>query len=87
MYEQRLDWFCHEVGVDYFHLRSHRRDAQTVGIRRIAACFFREFGLSYLKIGEVLNREHTSIMHLCRTASEEERGKAQLLARRWGDAD
>jgi len=47
-------------------LRSKRRDKIIVDERQRIAKALRVKGYSYPEIGHVMNRDHTSIMHLCR---------------------
>ncbi len=45
---------------------SKRRDRPLVNARQHIAVGLREKGYSYPQIGRVMNRHHTSIMHLCK---------------------
>lgn len=48
---------------------SNRRDAPTVHLRMLVAADMRDNGFSFPQIGLVMNRDHASIIHLCRKAA------------------
>lgn len=56
-----------------FRVRSDQKDAHTVETRRIISMYLRNRGWSYPKIGEFLNRDHTSIYHLLNPEPRRER--------------
>ena len=78
-----LNWLCGELEVDKAELLSNRRHGWLVAKRRIAVCFFWELGKGYSETARILNRDHTSIMHLYRTASNKDKDTAVFLAERW----
>lgn len=55
---------------------SQRRQANLVECRREIVRFLRKQGLSYPAIGEMMNRDHTSIMHLASDARREKQNAA-----------
>lgn len=59
-----LKKLCGEYDVQKDDLLSTKRDARLVDIRRAIALDLRVDGWSYSRIGRLLNRHHTSIMHL-----------------------
>lgn len=56
--------YCVKYEVDKCILLSKRRNALLVEKRKLIAKELREKGLSYPQIGKLLNRHHTTIMHL-----------------------
>lgn len=56
--------YCVKYEIDKYLLLSKRRDASLVKKRKLIAKDLREQGLSYPQIGKLLNRHHTTIMHL-----------------------
>lgn len=78
-----LNWLCGELEVDKAELLSKRRFADLVGKRRVAACFFREFGKSFPQIGEMLNRDHSTVVHLVQTITDKELEQSEYLVRKW----
>lgn len=56
-----------EMGVTLTHLRRSRRDVESVFYRQIFVKLATEFTkASYPMIGQMINRDHTSAMHLDR---------------------
>lgn len=47
-------------------LRGRERDQRTTFGRRVVAICLREMGYSYPEIGEVMRRQHTTILRLCK---------------------
>lgn len=61
--EERIEYLCHKIGVPITMLRSSKRDGKLVKARRMIATILRpRYTLS--KIGEGINRDHTSVMNL-----------------------
>lgn len=56
--------YCVKYEVDKCILLSKRRTADLVEKRKLIAKDLRELGLSYPAIGKLLNRHHTTVMHL-----------------------
>lgn len=59
-----LRFYCGKYNVYKDVLLSKRRDKVLVDIRQKIAKDLREKGYSYSDIGRILNRDHSSIMHL-----------------------
>lgn len=83
MCEDVLNWLCGELEVDKAELLSDRRFGWLVAKRRTAVCFFRALGKGYNETARILNRDHSSIIHLWRTASDQDRDIAVFFAERW----
>lgn len=50
------------TGVSVQRMRSDRKDAETVRARERATIALRDLGLSYPRIGKLMNKDHTSIL-------------------------
>ena len=62
-----LEILSEEMGVTLAHLRRSRRDVKSVFYRQIFIKLATEFTkASYPMIGQMINRDHTSAMHLDR---------------------
>ena len=59
-----------EMGVSRNDLFSQRRNRDFVAARAHLAFLLREKNLSYPEIGHIMNRDHTSIMHLLGATKE-----------------
>lgn len=55
---------CVEYGVSREDLESPNREFYVVEARAEAAIRLRQLGLTFPKIGTLLNRDHTTIIHL-----------------------
>lgn len=57
---------CAETGFSKNNILSRRRNRELVDARQLIAAKLHGYGLSFGAIGRVMNRDHTSIMHLCK---------------------
>lgn len=62
--EKFMDGLCHTYGYNIDVIKSRRKPAYLVEKRAIVAQRLREQGFSLSVIGIVMNRDHTSILHL-----------------------
>ena len=61
--------------VNFFDILSKNRSPQVVNVRAKVIIFLREEkNMSYPEIGDILNRDHTSIIHLYKTHKNKRRG-------------
>jgi chromosomal replication initiation ATPase DnaA len=65
-----------EFLVDPQMILGKNQEARIVEARRNLVLRLRNRGMSFPTIGRWLNRHHTSIIHLCQTATQSERQKA-----------
>ena len=70
--------YCQAKNFELEHLRSCARLAVLVDMRQDVAKHLRGLGFSYAAIGYALNRDHTSVMHLCK---DEMRVRKNRMAR------
>jgi chromosomal replication initiation ATPase DnaA len=61
-------------GFKMSEVKGKRRGWRIVQYRRFLAKILRGSGLSLPQIGSILNRHHTSVLHLIRTEDKWERG-------------
>jgi len=54
-----------ETGVSLDGIRSQSREREFVVAREIAAHLLRRYGYTFKEIGEVINRSHSNVCHLC----------------------
>lgn len=66
-------------GVRVSDLRDPRRFPHRVQARRMAARALRTAGLSLNEIGEAINRDHTTVMHMLETSTPDEDRQAQTI--------
>jgi hypothetical protein len=59
------------AGVTVVQIQGHGKSRALVEVRRIVAAYLRRRGCSLPEIGHVLNRDHTSVLHLLRTPPRE----------------
>lgn len=57
---------CEHFKFNPEELKSHDRHKELVDKRQKIAKLLRVMGLSYPQIGSMMNRDHSSIMHLCK---------------------
>lgn len=62
--EELLKKFCGQYDVQKDDLLSKKRDKRLVNIRQAISSKLRSEGWTYPRIGKLLHRHHTSIMHL-----------------------
>lgn len=55
---------CFEFGITEELLKGQQRKRSLVDARQKCAKRLQETGMSYPQIGKLMNRDHTSIMHL-----------------------
>jgi len=67
MYEEIIDSICQAYGIKKMHLLSKRRDKKLVYVKKLTYVTLRNLGLSLPKIGKLLNKDHTTILHGIRT--------------------
>lgn len=70
--EKRLrDAVCQVTGITWNEIISHKR-FQKICVARNLYCVFarKHFKRSLLKIGNTINRDHTSIIHSCETVQD-----------------
>ena len=70
--------FCVKYEVQKDELLSRKRYKHLVDIRTAISKELREQGWSYPRIGELLNRHHTSIMNLLGVVKTEKRGDLMI---------
>ena len=70
---------CALYGVEPGDVLGTSRKQQTVRARQAAAWLLRRAGLSYPRIGAVLNVDHTTALHSCRKIDRSPSVKALLL--------
>ncbi len=68
--QEEFKKLCSEFCFSETQILSHRRDSKSVDARQKIAKALRLLGFSYPSIGAVMNRDHTSIMHLCKERKE-----------------
>lgn len=71
-----LNAVARRTGVTRFELVGPCRRPRFVHARRVAALVMRGRRYSLKEIGSLLNRDHTSILHLLQSASDHVRGEA-----------
>jgi chromosomal replication initiation ATPase DnaA len=65
--EKRLTALCKEAGHGPFRVAQilgPRRDRDLIQARAALACKLRQDGYSLKRIGQAMNRDHTSVLHL-----------------------
>lgn len=65
-YDTIIDDICDNYGVKKEHLLSRRRDKELVKVRKFAYSLLRKQGLSFPKIGKLMNKHHTTVMKVLR---------------------
>lgn len=78
-----LDWLCGELGVAREIITSARRDNPTTSKRRIIVLFFKINGKSSVWMERCLNRDHSSILHAVKCASDAEKKRACELVKKY----
>jgi hypothetical protein len=63
-------------GMTMADLRAPSRKRELVEVRRIVAIYLRQRGCSLPEIGRVLNRDHSTVLHLLRTTVRTETRRA-----------
>lgn len=51
-------------GFTFAEIQSRQRDARIVACKMEIACYLRDKGFSYPRIGRFMNKHHTTIMNL-----------------------
>lgn len=59
-----LEELCEQVGFTPSEITGSSRVRELVDARQFIAGYYRDCGFSFPQIGEMLNRNHTSICHL-----------------------
>lgn len=59
-----MEKILNKYGFTMHDIRSSRRNSKLVECKREIALYLRNKGLSYPKIGLLMNKDHTSVMNL-----------------------
>jgi hypothetical protein len=78
---KKMEEYANAIGASVVDVTSARRDAGTVSQRALIIKHLRSQGYTLNVIGAVLNRDHTSIMHL---ANDERRKRKNEQAKARG---
>lgn len=63
-----IDAVVAESGISLEQIRSKSREREVVVAREVAASLLRKEGYMLREVGELINRAHSTVMHLCEEA-------------------
>ena len=67
--ESLLRFVCDKLGVTVASAKGEIRDSEIVRARQIYCYRAKEMGYTFKKIGAIINRDHTTVIHSCKVVS------------------